>query len=163
MMLYNRGGKLVGTGSIGSAQQGFSVGLSRDGNIAVVGGFQDNALVGAAWVFTRTGGVWGQQGNKLVGTGPVGAALQGASVAMSADGKTAIVGGKTDNIGVGAAWVFVRFATHDFNVDFTSDILWRNINTGQVVVWFMNGLAVSGGGSPGVVTSDWQIQGMNAD
>jgi hypothetical protein len=30
-------------------------------------------------------------------------------------------------------------------------------------VWFMNGGAVISGGSPRVVTTDWQIQGMNAD
>ncbi len=30
------------------------------------------AYVGAAWVYTRSGGVWSQQGPKLVGTGAVG-------------------------------------------------------------------------------------------
>ena len=34
-----------------------------------------------------------QQGSKLVGTGAVGSAVQGSSVAASADGNTAIVGG----------------------------------------------------------------------
>ncbi|MGC5276279.1 hypothetical protein ACPXAM_24405, partial [Escherichia coli] len=37
-----------------------------------------------------------QQGNKLVGTGAVGTAYQGASVSLSADGNTAIVGGYLD-------------------------------------------------------------------
>src|ERR1700693_1820786 len=37
-----------------------------------------------------------QQGSKLVGTGYVGGALQGLSVALSADGNTAIVGGPDD-------------------------------------------------------------------
>ena len=32
----------------------------------------DNANTGAAWVYTRSGGVWTQQGGKLVGTGAVG-------------------------------------------------------------------------------------------
>jgi hypothetical protein len=102
--------KLVGTGAVG-AQQGHSVALSGDGNTAFVGGPTDNGNVGAAWVFTRSGGVWTQQGNKLVGTGaapsPSGNVYQGYSVALSADGNTAIVGGPSDN-GVGAAWVFVR-------------------------------------------------------
>jgi hypothetical protein len=47
-----------------------------------------------------------QQGPKLVGTGAVGSAAQGVSVALSADGSTAIVGGYDDNSGTGAAWVF---------------------------------------------------------
>ena len=90
-----QGPKLVGTGAVGDADQGFSVAVSADGNTAIVGGPKDNAAAGAAWVFTRSGGVWSQQGSKLVGTGAVGAAAQGCSVALSADGNTAIVGGPT--------------------------------------------------------------------
>src|SRR6185436_8097725 len=68
---------------------------------------------GAAWVWTRSGGVWTQQGNKLVGSGAVGNANQGHSVSLSGDGNTAIVGGFADNfIGddgpVGAVWVWAR-------------------------------------------------------
>ena len=103
-----QGAKLVGTGAVGAARQGFSVSLSADGNTAIVGGCTDNSSAGAAWVFTRSGGVWAQQGTKLVGTGAVGVAEQGFSVSLSADGNTAIVGGYTDNGGAGAAWVFTR-------------------------------------------------------
>src|SRR5216683_1915065 len=54
-------------------------------------------------------GQFTQQGPKLVGSGASGAANQGQSVAMSADGNTALVGGYYDNNGFsGAAWVFVR-------------------------------------------------------
>jgi hypothetical protein len=42
-------------------------------------------------VFTRSGGTWTQQGKKLVGTGAMGKARRGMSVALSADGNTAIV------------------------------------------------------------------------
>ena len=70
-----------------------SVSLSADGNTAIVGGLSDNGGAGAAWVYTRSGGVWTQQGNKLVGTGAIGAAQQGISVSLSSDGNTAIVGG----------------------------------------------------------------------
>jgi hypothetical protein len=103
-----QGPKLVGTGVVGSAEQGFSVAMSADGNTAIVGGFQDNSNAGAAWVYIRNGGVWGQQGGKLVGTGAVGGAEQGASVRLSADGNTAIVGGPGDNSGAGAAWAYIR-------------------------------------------------------
>jgi len=113
--------KLVGTGAVGSTNQGISVALSADGNSAIVGGPGPNnadrdrsPLVGpsgAAWVFTRSGGAWRQQGNKLVGTtSEYGGGLwsQGASVALSGDGNTAIVGGPSDNKTTGAAWVFTR-------------------------------------------------------
>lgn len=103
-----QGEKLVGTGAVGAAQQGTSVALSADGNTALVGGPGDNSDNGAAWVFTRSGGVWTQQGNKLVGSGAVGAAQQGRSVALSADGNTALVGGPFDTSLAGAVWVFTR-------------------------------------------------------
>jgi len=46
-----------------------------------------------------------QQGGKLVGTGAVGDAVQGASVALSADGNTAIVGGPYYSSYAGATWI----------------------------------------------------------
>ena len=104
----HQGDKLVGTGAIGAAQQGYAVAISADGNTAIVGGPGDNASAGAAWVFTRAGGVWSQQGDKLVGTGAVGAVLQGLAVAISADGNTAFVGGPNDDSNTGATWVFNR-------------------------------------------------------
>ncbi len=116
-----QGPKLAGTGVVGGAQQGTSVAVSADGNTAIVGGPLDDTEIGAAWIYTRSGGTWSQQGAKLVGTGWVGhvdpnrccstyGASQGVSVAISADGNTALVGGGYDNDGVGAAWVFVRSA-----------------------------------------------------
>ena len=57
--------------------------------------------------------VFTQQGPKLVGTLAVGAAQQGYSVALSADGNTAIVGGPGDNSNAGAAWVFVQLTKDD--------------------------------------------------
>jgi hypothetical protein len=107
-----QGNKLVGTGAVGSARQGMSVALSADGNTAIVGGWSDNRKTGAAWVFTRSGGVWTQQGNKLVGTSAVGSACQGMSVALSADGNIAIVGGVAVDGGVGAVSVFTRSDGH---------------------------------------------------
>ena len=103
-----QGGKLVGLGAVGAARQGFSVALSADGNTALAGGPVDSSSAGAAWVFTRTSGVWSQQGGKLVGTGSSGIAQQGWSVALSADGNTAILGGYSDASQTGAAWVFIR-------------------------------------------------------
>ena len=68
-----QGIKLVGTGyATGSStnvpHQGSAIALSADGNTALVGGNGDSMSLGACWVFTRTGGVWSQQGAKLVGS-----------------------------------------------------------------------------------------------
>ena len=104
--------KLVGSESAGS-NQGTSVALSADGSTAMVGGpsvYPD----GAAWVFTQSNGSWTEQ-QRLVGSGVTesngGLPLQGTSVALSANGSTAIVGGPGDNFNgnsgsIGAAWAF---------------------------------------------------------
>jgi uncharacterized protein (TIGR03437 family) len=104
-----QGPKLVGNDLAGAVEQGVAVALSADGNTAIVGGYSDSNSIGAAWVYTRSGGAWNQQGSKLVGY-PVlgGISYQGIQVALSGDGNTAIVGGDGDNGGVGAAWVFTR-------------------------------------------------------
>ena len=117
-----QGGKLNGTGHagetlfdhIGEGAFGYSVALSADGDTALIGGPGDNGGaannggVGAAWVFTRSGSTWTQQGEKLTGTGETGKGEFGTSVALSGDGDTALIGGATDNGGVGAAWAFTR-------------------------------------------------------
>ena len=106
-----QGPKLVGSGAVGSAEQGASLALSADGSTLAVGGRGDNNYTGATWVFVRSGTNWGQQGPKLVGTGALGSADQGTSVALSADGSTLAVGGPLDNRHAGATWVFVRSGT----------------------------------------------------
>lgn len=103
-----QGGKLVGSGMTGLSRMGTSVCISADGNTAIVGGPYDSSSIGAAWIFVRSGGVWSQQGPKLVGSGRIGAASQGYSVALSSDGNTALIGGYRDSTYIGAAWVFTR-------------------------------------------------------
>jgi RHS repeat-associated protein len=106
--LIQQGVKLTGSSETGEGHLGFSVALSADGNTALVGGYNDNSGAGAAWVFTRSGSTWSQQGGKLTGSGETGAGHFGASVALSPDGNTALIGGPADNSGVGAAWAFTR-------------------------------------------------------
>ncbi|HYW47512.1 MAG TPA: FG-GAP repeat protein [Bryobacteraceae bacterium] len=100
------GGKLAPGGA--SGYLGHSVAISGDGNTAMAGAYFDSNGIGAAWVFTRSGSAWVQQGGKLVGSGASGTASQGSSVALSFDGNTALVGGTGDNGSLGAAWVFTR-------------------------------------------------------
>jgi len=135
-----QGNKLVGTGNTGAARQGTSVSLSADGNTAIVGGDGDNSNQGAAWVFTRTGSVWSQQGNKLVGTGAVGTEEQGSSVSLSADGNTAIVGGSYDNSQQGAAWIWTRSGSN----------------------WSQQGSKLVGTGNTGPAYQGWSVS-LSAD
>gem|GEM_PF-1402421 len=105
-----QGAPLVGSDFVGGPAQGHSVAISADGNTIISGGPYDNNGLGAAWVFTRTAGVWTQRGNKLVGTGSIRGISdrveQGYSLCISSDGNTALVGGRLDNPS-GAVWTFV--------------------------------------------------------
>ena len=103
-----QGEKLTGSGTVGEAWFGESVALSADGNTALIGGPTDTGALGAAWVFTRSGSKWAQQGQKLTGGSEIGAGYFGKSVALSADGNTALIGGYDDNEHHGAAWAYTR-------------------------------------------------------
>jgi hypothetical protein len=98
----------------GNSEFGGSVALSADGNTALIGGPQDMGSgtvndIGAAWVFVRSGGVWSQQGSRLLPNDRSGSSSDfGTSVALSANGDTALIGGDFDNGFDGAAWVFTR-------------------------------------------------------
>ena len=107
-------------GSFGG-EFGFSVALSADGETALIGGPADHTDVGAAWLFSRSAGVWSQQRDKLVGdcasdcadqgVGAIGRAEFGAAVAMSSEADTALIGGWGDDKNTGAAWVFAPAGT----------------------------------------------------
>ncbi|MGI8855648.1 MAG: FG-GAP repeat protein [Thermomicrobiales bacterium] len=90
------------TASDGAAGDFFGfVTISADGNTVVVGADARNGVVGAAYVFVRGGTVWTQQTILTASDGTPGLAL-GDSVALNADGTTAVIGGN------GASYVFVR-------------------------------------------------------
>ena len=90
------------------AGQGMAVAISADGSTAAVGGPYDSSngsfFHGAAWVFTRSGGVWSQQSGLLTGmAGGPGNTFEGGALALSADGNTLLMGSATDGV-----YVFTR-------------------------------------------------------
>jgi hypothetical protein len=117
-----------GIGESGNGWFGYSVALSEDGNVALIGAPHDNADKGAVWEFGRSNGAyWTQLGHrrKLIGdctsscsgpngTGESGPGEFGSSVALSADGNTALIGAPDDNSQSGAAWVFEQFSRNGF-------------------------------------------------
>ena len=106
-----QGGKLTALGATGTSLQGTSVAVSADGNTVIVGAPSDNNNIGCAWIYVRNGTSWTQQGGKLVGSGALGLARQGTSVAISADGNSVAIGGPLDYLSAGAVWVFRRMGT----------------------------------------------------
>jgi hypothetical protein len=101
------GDKFTGSGAVGNAQFGVSVAVSADGNTAIAGGPLDSGGRGAAWILHRENGVWTQR-VRLSPEDAIGRSRFGISVALSADGNTAVVGGAAgDNLNAGAVWVYV--------------------------------------------------------
>ena len=93
----------------------FGSAVALEGNTIVVGALFDtvgtNLNQGAAYVFTRTGGVFTRQQKLLASDGSAGARF-GSSVALSGD--TVLVGAPTGfpaTVRSGAAYVFVRSAS----------------------------------------------------
>jgi hypothetical protein len=97
-------------------QFGHSVGISGDGNTAIVGANGEDTgggEAGAAYIFTRSGSTWSQQA-KIQASDIQAGDNFGQSVSISSDGDTTIVGAWFEDTGpgndydVGAAYIFVR-------------------------------------------------------
>jgi hypothetical protein len=116
--------KLTGGGTGSEGKFGTSLALSADGNTALIGSPDEYRVIrskgvygaGAVYPFVRTGSTWAPQGERLTGTEEVYpeqyAVINGSgfgdSIALSADGNTAVIGGPRDNEYRGAVWSFAR-------------------------------------------------------
>jgi hypothetical protein len=90
---------------------GAGVAVSADGDTALIGDPSSTAAPGSVWVFTRSpDGSWSRTA-VLVGDGPAHEGRFGRSVALSADGTTALVGDPSAASGHGKAWLFTREGT----------------------------------------------------
>jgi len=84
---------------------GASVALSTQGTTALVAAPGHPSNTGAAYVFTLRGGTWSQTAKLTASHGAAGDSF-GASVALSAQGTTALIGAPDHNSFTGAAYVF---------------------------------------------------------
>lgn len=96
------------------SQFGHSVAVSGEGDVLMVGaprfdGSATDEETGAAWVFVHSGAEWTQMGAKLTGPGEDGERF-GYSVALSANGQTAMVGAPHALEGLGDAWLYENVA-----------------------------------------------------
>ncbi len=95
---------------LGAPTFGSALSLSADANTVLIGGQSDNQR-GAAWVFARTTATAWSERAKLSapssGAGAeIGQGFLGASVALSSDATTAVLGAPFDNSAIGAAYAF---------------------------------------------------------
>jgi hypothetical protein len=107
--------ELVASDSAVNDNFGWSVALSANGNTALVGAHFKTVGMhlqqGVAYVFTRSGSSWSQQ-RELVASDGATMDFFGWSVALSANGNTALVGAYAKTVGgnqtQGVAYVFTR-------------------------------------------------------
>ena len=155
---------LTQTGGAANDNFGYSVALSDDGNTAIVGAYLDNVGAntdqGSATIFTRSGSTWSEQQTINKSDGAV-SDYFGASVALSGDGNTAIVGAYLDDIGAnsnqGSATIFTRVGS-----------VWTEkqiiiIPDGEANDQFGYSVSLSSSGNTAVVSARADDVGVNAN
>ncbi len=105
---WTRSAVLRGPGAPAEGRFGRSVALSADGATALVGDPSAANQRGEAWVFTHEGSSWNREEERMTDGEDSELAHAGRSVALSADGQTALLGGPGDDDYTGAAWAFRR-------------------------------------------------------
>lgn len=98
------------TASTGAANDNFGFFVALSGDTALIGANGANGHEGAAYVFTRTGSSWSQQGGALTASDGAAGDQFGFSVALS--GETAMVAAITHKVGVNAEQGAVYVFTH---------------------------------------------------
>jgi hypothetical protein len=87
---------------------GYAVSASSDGHTILTGAPRTFLGIGSAIVYHQQDGECPSVEAVLKPSDILSGARFGRSVALSADGNTAVVGGDSDDIGTGAVWVFRR-------------------------------------------------------
>ena len=137
------GSKIIGSGFSGTSGLSNYVAISQDGSTQVITDPSDN-VVGAIWIFIRSGTSFIQQGSKIVGSGYSGSPGFG-SISIAQDGSSFVVGGTSDNSNNGAAWIFLRTGTSASNYQ-----------------WYQLGSKLIGSGFSGA-SQQGAFVGMSAD
>jgi hypothetical protein len=112
------------TGHVVNDYFGYSVALSGNGSVALVGAREANGHAGAAYAFERTNGTWSNGTDLIAPLSPSSGDNYGSAVALSRDGSSALVGaqGVSGSCDAGAAYVFSNTnGTWDNGTELTPD------------------------------------------
>ncbi len=135
----------------GAADFGFSVALSGDGEVAIVGAYGTNNDVGAAYIYSYSGGSWSAPieltlpSNLALGDG------FGVSVALSGNGEVALVGAPDTNNLTGAVYIYTCTS------NCTSATGWSS-----TPVTLSGPSGANGFGSSGALTGDGEVAFVGA-
>ncbi len=162
--VWTQQAKLLASDKASGDYFGCSVSLTTDGNIAVIGAIGEASSGttenGAAYVFIRSGSLWGQQA-KLLASDKTDFDKFGASVSISADGVYALIGAYGDDdsgtIENGAAYVFKRMGNSWNEQD---KFLASDKATGDM---FGYSVALSGDGSTALIGAHYEDDSGTTD
>lgn len=148
---------LSATGASGDFDNlGHSVALSADGHTALIGDPTQDEEAGAAYVFTGGESTWTQQA-KLTGSDETKQWNFGASVAISADGRTALAGAPAP--GAGSAYVFTgNGSTWTQQSELTPD----DAKVESFDGWFGDAVALDSEGNVALVGAPWAEEDLGA-
>jgi hypothetical protein len=135
---------------------GHAVALSADGHTALVGDPTQNEQAGAAYVFTGSGSTWTQQA-ELTGSDEMQGWNFGASVALNANGQTAIIGAPAP--GAGSAYVF---ADSDSTWTQQSELTPDDQEVKSFDGWFGDAVALDSEGNVALVGAPWAEEDFGA-
>lgn len=137
--------RIIVVDNVGNSSTGNAVSINAQGDTVLFGGSNDNANVGAVWVWTRAGAVWTQQA-KIIPPDVIGAARVGRSVSINANGNIIAFGGSEDNATRGAIWIYTRSGvTWTYREKLTTNFLTNGFGIGCNITY--RGHVVVGGAS----------------
>jgi hypothetical protein len=93
------------TASDGADNDRFGINVCIDKDYGLIGAFGDDSQKGSAYVFKRSGTVWGQQAKLTASDGATGDRF---GVSVSIDGEYAVIGAYYDDGNTGSVYVFKR-------------------------------------------------------
>jgi hypothetical protein len=135
---------------------GHSLALSADGHTALIGDPTQGEAGGAAYVFTGSGSIWIKQAKLTDGEAPAGTDF-GASVAISADGDTALIGAPASD--GGSAFVF---EDGEFGWEQQSELTPNDAEVTSFDGWFGNAVALDAEGNIALVGAPWAEEDLGA-
>ena len=145
---------------------GHAAALSTDGNTALVTAYNiaigSNTFLGAAYVFTKSGGSWSQSA-ELTASDESEFDGFGESAAISSDGTTVLVGSRyktvSSNVGQGVVYVFSK-PTDGWVTTSTADAI-LTASDGAANDNFGVSVALSDDGATSLIGAAWHLVGNN--
>ena len=144
----NEQAKLLASNGVAGDRLGYSIAMNGNGDTVIVGAYAADPVgylqAGSAYVYVRSGATWTQQAI-LIASDKANNDYFGYSVAMSADGNTAVIGACQDDTNKGSAYVFIRIGTSWYQQDKLVD------STGLSNYYFGCSVSISADGNTAIV------------